>query len=80
MNRVTLCLTIMYLIIVTSGGMPQQFAAPPSMAAPSYGPPGSFQGSAGSFAPPGNYDINKIEGHFLIRNGDKAVILQKSIW
>jgi hypothetical protein len=28
----------------------------------------------------GNYDINKIEGHFLIRNGDKAIILQKSIW
>jgi hypothetical protein len=28
----------------------------------------------------GNYDINKIENHFLIRNGDKAVILAKSIW
>jgi hypothetical protein len=28
----------------------------------------------------GNYDINKIEGHFLIRNGDRAVILQKSTW
>ena len=28
----------------------------------------------------GNYDINKIEDHFLIRNGDRAVILQKSKW
>ena len=28
----------------------------------------------------GNYDINKIEGHFLIRNGDRAVILQKEVW
>ena len=28
----------------------------------------------------GNYDINKIEGHFLIRNGDRAVILSKEIW
>lgn len=28
----------------------------------------------------GNYDINKIEGHFLIRNGKKAVILSKQTW
>ena len=28
----------------------------------------------------GNYDINKIEGHFLIRNGDRAVILAKTTW
>lgn len=28
----------------------------------------------------GNYDINKIENHFLIRNGDQAVILSKRIW
>jgi hypothetical protein len=28
----------------------------------------------------GNYDINKIEGHFLIRNGSRAVILSKDIW
>ena len=28
----------------------------------------------------GNYDINKIEGHFLIRNGDRAVILSKTDW
>jgi len=28
----------------------------------------------------GNYDINKIENCFLIRNGNKAVILQKSKW
>lgn len=28
----------------------------------------------------GNYDINKIEGHFLIRNGKKAVILSKQSW
>jgi hypothetical protein len=28
----------------------------------------------------GNYDINKIEGHFLIRNGDRAVILAKENW
>ena len=28
----------------------------------------------------GNYDINKIEGHFLIRNGDRAVILAKETW
>ena len=28
----------------------------------------------------GKYDINKIENHFLIRNGDKAVILAKNIW
>ena len=28
----------------------------------------------------GNYDINKIEGHFLIRNGQKAVILSKQSW
>ena len=28
----------------------------------------------------GNYDINKIEGHFLIRNGQRAVILSKEIW
>ena len=28
----------------------------------------------------GNYDINKIENHFLIRNGDRAVILAKTTW
>jgi hypothetical protein len=28
----------------------------------------------------GNYDINKIEGKFLIRNGDRAVILDKQKW
>lgn len=28
----------------------------------------------------GNYDINKIEGHFLIRNGTKAIILSKQSW
>ena len=28
----------------------------------------------------GNYDINKIEDHFLIRNGDRAVILAKTSW
>lgn len=28
----------------------------------------------------GNYDINKIENHFLIRNKNKAVILAKTIW
>ena len=28
----------------------------------------------------GNYDINKIEGQFLIRNGKRAVILQKDRW
>lgn len=28
----------------------------------------------------GNYDINKIENHFLIRNGKKAVILSKNTW
>jgi hypothetical protein len=28
----------------------------------------------------GNYDINKIEGHFLVRNGDRAVILAKEKW
>ena len=28
----------------------------------------------------GNYDINKIENHFLIRNGDRAIILSKEIW
>lgn len=28
----------------------------------------------------GNYDINKIENHFLIRKDDKAVILQKNNW
>jgi hypothetical protein len=28
----------------------------------------------------GNYDINKIENHFLIRNGDRAVILAKATW
>lgn len=28
----------------------------------------------------GNYDINKIEGCFLIRNGDKAVIIRKDRW
>jgi hypothetical protein len=28
----------------------------------------------------GNYDINKIENHFLIRNGDRAVILAKASW
>lgn len=28
----------------------------------------------------GNYDINKIENHFLIRNGDRAIILSKEVW
>jgi len=28
----------------------------------------------------GNYDINKIENHFLIRNGERAVILAKTSW
>jgi len=28
----------------------------------------------------GNYDINKIENHFLLRNGDKAIILAKNNW
>lgn len=28
----------------------------------------------------GNYDINKIEGHFLIRNGSRAIILSKQTW
>ena len=28
----------------------------------------------------GNYDINKIENHFLIRNGDRALILAKTSW
>lgn len=28
----------------------------------------------------GNYDINKIENHFLVRKGDRAVILSKSSW
>jgi hypothetical protein len=28
----------------------------------------------------GNYDINKIENHFLIRNGNRAVILAKTTW
>lgn len=28
----------------------------------------------------GNYDINKIENHFLIRNGERAVILAKNTW
>jgi len=28
----------------------------------------------------GNYDINKIEGVFLIRNGTRAVILSKNNW
>jgi hypothetical protein len=28
----------------------------------------------------GNYDINKIEGHFLIRNGSNAVIVLKDRW
>lgn len=28
----------------------------------------------------GNYDINKIENHFLIRNGERAVILAKTTW
>jgi hypothetical protein len=28
----------------------------------------------------GNYDINKIENHFLIRNGDQAIILSKTTW
>ena len=28
----------------------------------------------------GNYDINKIENHFLIRNGERAVILAKDTW
>lgn len=28
----------------------------------------------------GNYDIHKIENHFLIRNGDQAVIIAKDTW
>ena len=28
----------------------------------------------------GNYDINKIEGHYLVRKGTRAVILSKEIW
>lgn len=28
----------------------------------------------------GNYDINKIENHFLIRNGERAVIISKETW
>ena len=28
----------------------------------------------------GNYDIHKIEGHFLLRKGDRAVILSKPRW
>lgn len=28
----------------------------------------------------GNYDINKIENHFLIRNGERAIILSKTTW
>lgn len=28
----------------------------------------------------GNYDINKIENHFLIRNGEQAIILAKETW
>jgi hypothetical protein len=28
----------------------------------------------------GNYDIEKIDGKFLIRNGDTAVIIEKDIW
>ena len=28
----------------------------------------------------GNYDISKIENHFLIRNGERAVILAKHSW
>ena len=28
----------------------------------------------------GNYDINKIENHFLIRNGERAIILSKETW
>jgi hypothetical protein len=28
----------------------------------------------------GNYDINKIESKFLIRNGNKAVVLEKNKW
>lgn len=28
----------------------------------------------------GNYDINKIENHFLVRNGKRAVILAKETW
>ena len=37
--------------------MNQQFAAPQTMAAPSYAPPpGSFAGPPGSMPPPGNAD------------------------
>jgi hypothetical protein len=28
----------------------------------------------------GNYDINKIGNKFLIRNGDKAVVIEKGRW
>ena len=28
----------------------------------------------------GNYDINKIGNKFLIRNGDRAVVIEKNIW
>lgn len=28
----------------------------------------------------GNYDINKIENHFLIRNQERAIIIYKNIW
>jgi len=28
----------------------------------------------------GNYEIHKIEDHFLIRNGEKAVIITKNTW
>jgi len=28
----------------------------------------------------GNYDINKIDGKFLIRNGQKAMIVKKDRW
>jgi hypothetical protein len=28
----------------------------------------------------GNYEIHKINNHFLIKNGDKAIIIQKTIW
>jgi hypothetical protein len=28
----------------------------------------------------GNYDINKIGNKFLIRNGDRAVVIEKDRW
>lgn len=28
----------------------------------------------------GNYEIHKINDHFLIKNGDKAIVIQKATW